>query len=215
MVDDGSALQVNPSRVIEDLASETLDVSSLLSSSINVSAFHALPSVPYLYQGSYTVEAGRWPENDHEMVLVLSADGKITDLLLHELGIWDSDHLQQMVQSFTARNSSNVLMNLARQAESTDVSQQKESSQKEEKDIYDVRDFLKLKYRLVLNSGSCSYDEKRGLWTDRSADASYMGEKAAESFSLLTPGVYYRPSLITRLMQEEKNSERVKALRTE
>jgi len=223
---DGSALQVNPSRAIENLVSGSMDISSLLNSTINVTAFHALPSKPSLYQDAYTVEAGRWPKNDDEMVLVLSGDGKITDLLLYELGIWDSTHLTQMVHAFTSENNSSALLNLAGSAESTDESKkQSESSRKEEKDTYNVHNFLKLKYRLVRNSDSCSYDENLGLWVDHSNDVSYMNEKAAEgqqlkvvgvvkpmdSSSLLSPGIYYRPSLITHLMQEEKNSEPVKA----
>ena len=42
-------------------------------------------------KNQYEVKAGRWPENYHECVLVLTSNGSISDFMLYTLGLRDPD----------------------------------------------------------------------------------------------------------------------------
>lgn len=221
--DDGTASRVNPNEALQEMLSETLDLASLLDSSLEESAFHPLPSDSALYEDDYTLEAGRWPENDHEMVMVLSSDGTVSDLVLYELGIWDTSRLVSMVESFTAGDSS--LMDLARQVTGTTEEVTEEETTEEEQESFTCDDFLSLSYKLVNSCDLYTYDESLGLWEDRSDDSSFVNDLASQGEDLsvvgvvmpkddgglLTPGLYYPRQLVYDLMEEAAQSAPVKA----
>jgi ABC-type lipoprotein export system ATPase subunit/ABC-type lipoprotein release transport system permease subunit len=115
--DDGTIEQLNPNRMLSDMLTSIIDVSSLMDGFVGESLFHPMPSDESLYEDSYDVKAGRWPENDHEIVLVLNSDGQVSDFILYELGILDPDELRDMIQEFSS-GSDNSVMALANKAES-------------------------------------------------------------------------------------------------
>ena len=49
-------------------------------------------------KNQYEVKAGRWPENYHECVLVLTSNGSISDFMLYTLGLRDQMELDDMIQ---------------------------------------------------------------------------------------------------------------------
>ena len=43
-----------------------------------------------VYKNQYEAKAGRWPENYHECVLVLTSNGSISDFMLYTLGLGET-----------------------------------------------------------------------------------------------------------------------------
>ncbi len=239
---DGSIEQLNPNRMLSNMLTSLVDLSSLVNGVLGETLFHALPSDPALYENDYDVVSGRWPENDHELVLVLSRDGEVSDLLLYELGIYDPAELQDMISSFSASAGSS-LMGLAGKAAasvgvetdsgSEQTGEKKEEGEKEsskrlkKKTTITANDFIGRTFSLVKSSDYYAYDEKLGLWSDRSRDETYLRSlvengqpltivgivqpKEDDSSSMLTEGIAYPADLVTDLMEEERNSAPVQA----
>ncbi len=55
--------------------------------------FYEMPENENLYKGQYDVKAGRWPENYNECVVVLTANGNVSDFMLYTLGLRDAVEL--------------------------------------------------------------------------------------------------------------------------
>ncbi len=106
--------QLNPNKMLFSMMTSVIDVSSLVSGVFGETLFHAMPENPALYEDLYDVKAGRWPENDREVILVLSAKGEVSDVLLYELGIRDPKELEKMIQNFSLNGSSRSIKNIAK-----------------------------------------------------------------------------------------------------
>ncbi|MDD6221984.1 MAG: ATP-binding cassette domain-containing protein [Lachnospiraceae bacterium] len=203
---DGTPEQLNPNRMLSDMLTSIIDVSSLMNGIVGESIFHAMPSNEELYENSYDVRAGRWPENDHELVLVLTADGHISDFLLYELGIKDPDELRSMINKFSS-GSDNSILSLAQSAVSvvggsaedtsgsdseTEADLQSDagtSSGEDEKEVCHYSDFLGRQFKLILSSDTYVYDPDMNIWSDKSDDAAYMSDLVANGEDLTIVGI--------------------------
>ena len=186
--------QVNPDKSMSALGFSSS--SYMLSSSMNSDIFRALPKDPKLYQDSYDLKAGHWPQKYNECVLVISQSGKITDSILYTLGLKDAKELDEMLEAFSAgesvKESNDPLM------------------------TFKYKDFIGLTFKLVDPADLYVYDPEYNVWTSKSEDKKYLYDvvryaedlticgvvqmsEDASAGSLLT-GIYYPASLTEHLI---------------
>jgi len=193
--------QVNPDTAMSKMGF-SFTGSGLGTSYMNSDNFHMLPEDESLYKNQYDVKAGRWPENAHEGVLVLSSSGGITDMTLYTLGLKDDDELDDILESYS---------------EGKDVKIDEDASS------YDYEDFLDINFKFSGAFSRYSYDEAHGLWVDKSEDESYMASvlddaqdfrivgvvqpKEDTSYTVLTAGIGYSLSLIEELAEAADTSD--------
>ena len=165
---DGTVQKLNPDTTFTDLAGQNTSVSSLLTSVSSPHVFGEMAETPALYEDQYDVKAGRWPEKYNELVLVLSANGSISDYALYAMGMRDQAELDKMLQQY----ASNQLVDLP-----------------DDYGTYAYEDFLGKTFRLVNKADCYTYDAGRKLWLNKQADADYMQQVVADSEELTVVGV--------------------------
>ena len=165
---DSTVQKLNPDTTFTDLAGQNTSVSSLLTSVSSPHVFGEMAETPALYEDQYDVKAGRWPEKYNELVLVLSANGSISDYALYAMGMRDQAELDKMLQQY----ASNQLVDLP-----------------DDYGTYAYEDFLGKTFRLVNKADCYTYDAERKLWLNKQADADYMQQVVADSEELTVVGV--------------------------
>ena len=197
--------QINPDTSLSALGMGSSSYSnSLMSMSMSSDMFSEMMESSVVAD-QYDVVAGHWPENDNELVLVLSQTGRINDFLSYVLGLRDHAELEEMVKQFS---------------EEEDV-----TLPETEIDVtYD--DMLGMTFKLVDAADFYKYDEEYGVWVDKSGDEEYMkgvvdaGEDLViagivqpkpESNALsLTMGLYYTQGLTRHIAENAAESQIVK-----
>ncbi len=198
--------QVNPDKSFTSLGlGSTSSSNSLMSMSMSTDMFSEMPSDPDLYQNQYDVKAGRWPEAENEIVLVLTKNGSISDLMQYTLGLRDASELDRMVEQFAAEED----------VETPD-------------DIhpYSYDDILSVTFKLVNAADFYQHDEEFGVWKDKSDDKDFVrslvedGEdlhvvgvvqpREDASATMLSAGLYYPSSLTRHVIDEAAASQIVK-----
>ena len=203
---DNDYRQVNPDNSFAPLGLGSSNTSnSMMSSMISTNVFYQMPADADLYQGQYTVMAGRWPENYSECVLVLTGGGSISDFLIYTLGLRPGSELDSMVEQFAEEEAVNVPDDIHG---------------------YSYADILGITFKLVNSADYYEYDEEYGVWTDKSDNKDYMkklvqnGEdltivgivqpKEGATATMLSPGINYPSSLTSHVMQAAADSEIVR-----
>ena len=165
---DGTVHKLNPDTTFTDLAGQNTSVSSLLTSVSSPHVFGEMAETPALYEDQYDVKAGRWPEKYNELVLVLSANGSISDYALYAMGMRDQAELDKILQQY----ASNQLVDLP-----------------DDYGTYNYEEFLGKTFRLVNKADCYTYDAEHKLWLNKQADADYMQQVVADSEELTVVGV--------------------------
>ena len=165
---DGTVHKLNPDTTFTDLAGQNTSVSSLLTSVSSPHVFGEMAETPALYEDQYDVKAGRWPEKYNELVLVLSANGSISDYALYAMGMRDQAELDKILQQY----ASNQLVDLP-----------------DDYGTYTYEEFLGKTFRLVNKADCYTYDAEHKLWLNKQADAGYMQQVVADSEELTVVGV--------------------------
>lgn len=198
--------QVHPDRSFDAMGlGSSSNTNSMMSSMMSTNVFYEMPENEQLYKEQYDVKAGRWPQNYSECVLVLTADGGMSDFLLYTLGLRDPLELDEMVEQFINEENVTVPENMG---------------------IYTYDDIVGTVFRLVNSSDCYQYDSQYNVWTDKSGDDEYMknlvenGEKLTvvgvvqpaedASASALSPGINYPASLTEHVAEYAAESEIVK-----
>ena len=169
---------------------------------MDTSVFYSLPRNEGLYDTQYDVKAGRWPEHYNECVVVLAADGSVTDYALYSMGLRDSAELDKMVQQFA-------------QNQNVDLP--------EDFHAYRYEDFLNIRFKLANPAQRYVYDDAHSVWVDKSDDKPFMQEllansedltvvgvvqpKANASATMLGSGIAYSPDLVPHMADFASNSE--------
>ena len=204
---DGSIRQVNPDSSLSSLGiSSSTSTNSIMSSMMNTSVFSQLPENQELYNSQYQVKAGRWPEKYNECVVVLGADGSVTDYALYAMGLRDNAELDKMIQQFAQNQNVTI---------------------PDDFKTYSTDDFLGMTFKLVNASDCYVYDETYNLWKSKTDDTDYMkqlvtdGEdltvvgivqpKPDSSAAMLTSGIAYSADLTKHVIEQAKDSDIVKA----
>ncbi|WP_230397644.1 ABC transporter ATP-binding protein/permease [Novisyntrophococcus fermenticellae] len=176
-------------------------------SASGMNVFHELPGASDMYDYQYEMKAGRWPASYDETVLVLMPDGSITDYTLYAMGLRDRKELKDML--------SDLFTNPDKEA-------------KIENDDMNLtyQDLMAAKFKVVSAAERYQYDDKYGVWVDRSDNDAYMKKVVAEGIDLkivgvvqpdpdatatsLSAGINYTPELIPYLMKTAAASDIVR-----
>ena len=198
--------QVNPDKSFSALGlGSSTSSNSLMSMSMSTDTFYEMPSDPGLYQNQYDVKAGRWPESPNEVVLVLTGNGGMSDLMLYTLGLRDPAELDDMVKKFAAEEE------IEAPADIQDPS---------------YEDILDVSFKLVNAADYYQRDDEFNVWKDKTDDTDYMRElvKNGEDINvvgvvqprddatatMLSSGLNYPASLTTYVIDQAANSAIVK-----
>ena len=168
-------------------------------SSSGMNVFHELPGASGMYDYQYEIKAGRWPESYDEAVLVLMSDGSISDYVLYAMGIRSRSELKDMLSSMLSNPDEEVKL-------------------KNEEIELTYEDLMSAEFKVVSAAKRYQYDDKYGVWIDRSDNTAYMKKVVAEGIDLkivgvvqpdpdatatsLSQGINYTPELIPYLMEE-------------
>ncbi len=191
--------QVNPDSTFADMGFTAM---SMYTSSASTNSFMALPEKQELYRDQYDVKAGHWPENDSEIVVVLSDSGRIADLTLYALGMKDHAVLEAMIKAYMAGETAEVDDTIGE---------------------YKYTDFLGIGFKLVHSCDYYQYDNEYNVWTSKKEDKRFMmdliraGEdltvvgvvmpKEDANVAMLTTGIYFLPSLISKAVEYAAESD--------
>lgn len=199
--------QVHPDNSFSSLGlGSSTSSNSLMSSMMSTNVFYQMPGKDSLYKDQYDVKAGRWPKKYNECVLVLTANGNISDFMLYTLGLRDYDELDKMIEQFSKE-------------ESVEVPDDISSS-------YSYDDILNTKFKIVNPSDCYQYDKQYNVYRDKTDDTNYMKKVLDESEDLtivgivqpsedataamMSSGIYYPASLTDHVIEEAQSSEIVK-----
>ena len=192
----GELAKLNPS----DLFTTLLGDSSI------VSSYSSMTSIYKQYDRSMMesdleVLAGRLPENYDEVVIILSEEGKIGDLLTYSLGLHDTDELSTLIADIMSGKSITI---------------------DNEPLVLEYEDLMNLDLRLLYAADTYKYNSKYNVYEDMSGDESYMMnlyENHSEKLKIVgitTPkddlmltisGVAYLPDLVTHIIEESSQTE--------
>lgn len=201
-LEEDAVRQVNPDRSFSALGIGTAaDTGSFMSAMMNTDVFHEMPENSSLFQGQYDVKAGRWPEKYNECVVVLTANGSISDLMLYTLGLRDVLELDEMIRQFITEEKVETPDNISGLA---------------------YEELLGITFKLVNGADCYEYDDAYQVWKDKTDDDAYMrklvenGEditivgvvKPSEdaSAAMLSSGIGYPASLTRYAIEQAKNS---------
>ncbi|MBQ1406683.1 MAG: FtsX-like permease family protein, partial [Eubacterium sp.] len=203
-LEDGKKVrQVNPDKTFTSWGiGSGQSGNNMISTMMSTDVFYAIPEDPALYEKQYEVRAGRWPETDHEMVIVLSSRGGVMDTVLYALGMKDYKKLEDAVAEF---------------AEGKDAKLDDELLK------LDYEELIGRKLKLVDVSKCYQYDSEYDLYTDKSENQKYMKKVVKDSedieivgivapkkdatVTILTPGIWYPSSLKKHVIELAKQSE--------
>ncbi len=194
---NGKLLQANPG---------TFSAYMSMASSYGMSAFSELSGSSERTTEQYELLTGRWPEQDDELIMILQDPGQISDFLAYSVGLHDLADLQKMMEKIMRGETPELTG---------------------ETNQWTYDELMALEFRLVNAGDRYRYDAEHKVWEDMTDSESWM-ERVYEdaiplktvgiavpsedaSSAMLTPGFYYRPELILRVMENAANSEIVKS----
>lgn len=222
-LEDGTAEQLNPNHLFDSLSSDdsgNMDIAGMMTGSLSVNLFSKLPTSKELYQESYDLKAGHWPEKDTDLTLVLNSSGEVSDVILYAMGLRDRKELEQRIENFADGKKDDtkavVRETSDREAEGGRGGEDKsgtegesgaefssaedravqDSSTETTESVYAYNDFLGKSFQLV---NACDYytrDDTYNVWTDQSDDRDFV-KKLAENGKKLT---------ITGIVQPKKET---------
>ena len=175
---------------------------SLMSMSMSTDTFYEMADDRRLIEEQYDVVAGSWPEAYNEVIVVLTANGNVSDFLLYTLGLRDPGELSDMVKQFAAEEDVSV---------------------PEDRMSVSYDEILGVTFKLVNATDYYTYDEEYGVWKDKTDDASYMKEivnkgedlkisgivmpKPDASITSLSTGIYYTSDLTNHVIEEASDTQ--------
>ena len=202
--EDSGYRQVNPDQTMSAVGiSMNENLTSALSVWNSNDTFCMLPRNKELYQDSYQVVAGHWPDTPEECVLVLMPGGGVADYLLYTMGVKDVSERDEVISR--VMNGEEV---------DTSIATAKE---------YDPEEFLGISFRVLPAYKGYYYDKKLGIWLNGTEDPERMKDLLDEareisicgvvmpenvnSVGIAEMGIDYLPELMDSLLEEAAGSE--------
>ena len=204
----GKYRQVNPDKSFTSigLTGSSGTSNSLMSLMMSTDSFNALPADERMYKDQYDLVAGHWPEDEHDLVLILSSDGSVSDLVLYILGERDPEDLEDAIKKFAKGDELSI-----------------DTKTRE----YDSSFFMDQEFRLITNSKCYKYDSDKDVYIDKHDDKKFMNKVAAKGDKLrikgivkpkadtnvasLVIGIGYHPDLVKYIIEQNENSDIVQA----
>ena len=195
--------QVNPDKSFSSIGfGSATSTNGIMSSMMSTNVFYEMPSDPDLYQDQYDVVAGTWPQSYNDIVLVLTANGKVSDFMLYTMGLRDHSELDDMVRAFANEEEVNApddYMTLT----------------------YDQ--LMGVTFKLVEATDYYQYDSDYHVWKNKSDDADYMRDlvnsaedvhisgivkpKAGAKITSLQTGFYYTSDMVHHIIDDAADSQ--------
>ena len=202
---DNRIRQVNPEKAYESMGVTESYSSMAANMGMSFNNFFKLPDEEGLYKTQYAVRAGRWPENEDELVLVLSENNNVSDRVLYSLGIKDAKELEKAIKAYSS-------------GKKIKISKKKHS--------FNFKDFIGMEFKLVDSYKCYKYDKKYKVWASKKDNNKYMKKLVAKSrpikivgvvsakedasAKMLMPGIYYTSDLVNGVIDRAASSEVVK-----
>lgn len=197
--------QVNPDTILTDFGLDNMGLLDMLSGigDFGMETFKVLPGDDSLLEEQYDVVAGKWPTEKNELVVVLRANGAITETTLYTLGLLDREGLQNMIKNLTGEGNIEVDQSLKATVTHDEI--------------------LGVSFKLINAAEKYTYNELYGLWVDKSDDTKHMDKVIEAALDLnvvgivqaneentnpaLQNGIYYSNELIDHLIAEASTYE--------
>ena len=194
----GAVAKMNPSMLFTSLVGET----SLLRNYSSMTSVFRQFEKENLEEDTELL-AGRYPESYDELMVVLSNEGEISELLTYSLGFHDTDELNKIVSKIMSGESVEI---------------------KNEPLELSYEDLMGVDLRLVPATEAYKFNAKYDVYEDMSDDTEYMRELYDKSEKLKIvgvgvmesemlasgSGVAYLPSLVTHIIDKSAQTEIVK-----
>ena len=193
--------KLNPSSLMSTMYSSNMSMSISSFSSV----FNQMTDDIDKLNSQYDILEGKWPEKYNEMVIVLSDQYSIPDLLVYSLGLRDMDELTDMITKVMSGE---------------DVKISHESYN------FTYKDLMNIKLKLINQHETYKYNSKYKIYEDMTDDEEYMmnlynksedlkivgivAPKKGTTSKSLNPGVVYKKELIYHVIDTAKNSKIVK-----
>ncbi|MDR0889898.1 MAG: ABC transporter ATP-binding protein/permease [Oscillospiraceae bacterium] len=169
-------LQVNPNQVSAIFGRDTQQASESpmrafsFGSSSNTDVWSQLSDDETLIASQYEVLAGRTPQNDYEVVLIVDEENRIRDFALYSLGLLDPAELEQALEA--AALGEEVSLDTDTQA-------------------YAFDEILGTEFKLLTNTDY--FLKENGIWVDKSEDEAHLLSVLSGSDTITVVGIL-RPS---------------------
>ena len=201
-IQNNKARQVSPDNIIESAGLST--IASLMAG--QNTTFAPLPADESIYKNKYEVVEGRWPENPHELVVVLGPGNTLSDLALYNMGLKDTTKLDAMIKSYTQGSTENQL--------------------ETEPEAFPFTDVINKEFHLVNAAHMYKYDEQTECWIKISEEGEVQAmAKSGDVLTIvgvarpnaendnptMTPAIYYTAELVYEMIETSANSPIVKA----
>ncbi len=160
-------VKVNPNTAMSDMSSNMMAGMENFMSSSMMDAWIELIGDNEVVSRQYDVIYGRLPQAKNEVVLMVDGNNEINELLLYALGIKDQNQL-----------SSNIMGALSGTGE-----------MKAEEQSFSYEEICDMKFKLVLNCDYMVKDKKTGLWSDKSANLSYVKKLVDKGLEISIVGI--------------------------
>lgn len=194
--------RVNPSSVFESMAAANPVMNGGMV--MNTNAWNRMINNDKLLTSQYDVLAGRFPENNNEVVLIVDENNHVSDYTLYSLGLLDPKDLEKLMRDLVLGNEVE---------DTTPISK------------YAYDDILGLTYRLAAETDY--FVEENGVFVDKRDDEKFLKKllpelETIEIVGILRPNadaitaastgvVGYRNGLVDHLIDRIQNSAVVKA----
>ena len=202
----GELLQANPG-IVERYLMQSMGGAAASNPMMQSSGlFNEMIDNRELLDAQFDFEAGRWPENYNEVVLVLSSPGRITDMLTYTIGLRPAEELDSMV---------NTIMEGGVVESAPDPLR------------LTADDLLNLDLRLIHSTDYYAYNGEHNVWEDRSGEEGWMenlyenaekltvvgivAPKDGVAATALGPGFAYLPSLTQHIIDHAAQSQIVQS----
>lgn len=172
--DDGTPLRVNPGMVMETLYGSAYSqmMSEPYSGMSSSMVWSEMLDNRDFVKSQYDVLAGEWPEKDDitKLVFVVDKNNEVSDFALYSIGLRDHKDLENM--------KIKIMEHKPIETEQT---------------TYTYDEILAVEYKLINDTDLWSYDEKTGVWVDKSNNSEYL-KSVVENGETLRIACIVRPT---------------------
>jgi len=165
-------VQLNPNTLMSYFYSDTsTSLLSGLTSSTSMGTFseHDIESL----KDNSQLITGRYPEKYNELIIVLSEEGKISDLLVYTLGLRDNSELKKILTDLMSNQETEVDTNPM---------------------TFTYDQLMNVELKLVDVSNLYKYNDKYSTYEDMTSDKDYMNKVYDEAETLKIVGIAYSDS---------------------
>ena len=158
--------KINPSTLMNTLTGGLMSSTAATMSSSSI--FYEMMDDQAAMEEQYKVLTGRWPEAYNEVILILSEESGISDLLLYSIGLRDSEELEGMIAT------------IAEGKAVEDIGDPFE---------YTYEDLMNLEFKLVDPTDTYQYNEKYEIYESMENDEAFIEKVYDEAESLKVVGI--------------------------